>query len=171
MIHTLTIVPAQWNSTQSFHPLYTMVLPLNSFPRSSIVRLHNRSHIAHKIIPVGRKLAVHGLVRYIKASNGVMRVAQNGIDIALQRRRRLRVAVDEQRRLLRLHPVLIQSPDVGRPINGIGILKNVDVVGNVPVHAVHAAAGVEQYGIALGERLLGKGGGVLHVSLAAGVAG
>ena len=98
-----------------------------------------------------------------------MLVAQDRIHITLQRRRRLRIAIDEQRRLLRLYPILIQSPDIRRSVSCIAVLKHVDVVGDAPVDVVHLSAGVEEHRTASGECVLGKGRGLLHVLLAAGV--
>ena len=137
--------------------------------RSSVVRIHHRSNSTDKSIEVGTKRLISVLVRKEQPSNGIVLIAQDRIDIALQRRRRLRIAIDEQRRLLRLHTVLVQSPDIRGSVNRIAVLKHVDVVGDAPVDVVHPSAGVEEHRVAASERVLGKGGGILHVLLAAGV--
>ena len=98
-----------------------------------------------------------------------MLITQNGIHIALQRRGRLRIAINQQRRLLRLHAILIVRPDIRRPINGIAVLEDVDVVRDGPVDGVDGRAGVEEDRVALCQGVLGEGGGGLHVGLAAGV--
>ena len=98
-----------------------------------------------------------------------MLVAQDRVHITVQRRRGLRIAVDKQRRFLRLYPVLIQSPNVRRSVNFIAVLEHVDVVGDAPVDVIYLSASVKEHRAASGECVLSKGRSLLHVLLAAGI--
>lgn len=88
-----------------------------------------------------------------------MLVADDGVDIVVRIRRRTCVCVDSHRRLLRVHPVPIQGPEVSSIIGLLGVLKDVDVISDGPVAAVNSAAGIEKRGFGpLCECVLGKGG-------------
>nr|POE77630.1 hypothetical protein CFP56_09277 [Quercus suber] len=123
---------------------------------------HGRD-IADKRLPRFPKLGIAIEIRDIHSRNTILLPGQNGLSIALKRRRISCVAIDYKRRLLRITAIAIKPADVRRIVHGLAVLEHVDVICDAPVRLVDGGARVEEYGIATSERLLGGGRGVAHV--------